>query len=43
MQIIIIICSWCSAEAPQQNTYQQQTVHQISKNEMKTQGHIRQV
>ena len=27
-----------SAEAPQQNTYKPQNVHQISTNEMKTQG-----
>ena len=28
-----------SAEAPQQNTYKLQNVHQISENEMKTRGH----
>ena len=30
-------------KAPQRNTYKPQNVNQISKNEMKTQGHSRQV
>ena len=42
-QFIIIRISRSSAKAPQRNTYKPQNVHQISKNEMKTQGHSRQV